>query len=34
MFGRFLGHFTILFWGLGTKMNEDDEKVGELGIME
>ena len=26
MFGRVLGHFTILFWGFGTKMNEDDEK--------
>ena len=26
MFGRILGHFTILFWGFGTKMNEDDEK--------
>ena len=33
MFGRVLGHFTILFWGFGTKMNEDDEKEGELGIM-
>ena len=28
MFGRVLGHFTILFWGFGTKMNEDDEKRG------
>ena len=26
MFGRVLGHFTVLFWGFGTKMNEDDEK--------
>ena len=26
MFGRVLGHFTILFWGFGTKMNEGDEK--------
>ena len=33
MFGRVLGHFTILFWGFGTKMNEDDEKEGELKIM-
>ena len=34
MFGRVLGHFTILFWGFGTKMNEHDEKEGELKIME
>ena len=26
MFERVLGHFTILFWGFETKMNEDDEK--------
>ena len=26
MFGSVLGHFTILFWEFGTKMNEDDEK--------
>ena len=26
MFGRVLRHFTILFWGFGTKINEDDEK--------
>ena len=26
MFGSDLGHFTILFWEFGTKMNEDDEK--------
>jgi len=26
MFGRVLGHLTILFWGFETKMNEDDEK--------
>ena len=26
MFGRVLGHFTILFRGFGTKMNEDNEK--------
>ena len=26
MFGRVLGHLTILFWGFGTKMNENDEK--------
>ena len=25
MFGRVLKHFTILFWGFGTKMNEDDK---------
>ena len=30
MFERVLGHFTILFWGFVTKMNEDDEKEGEL----
>jgi len=30
---RVLGHFTILFWGFETKMNEDDEKEGELKIM-
>ena len=29
MFGRVLGHFTILFWGFETKMNEDDKKEGE-----
>ena len=29
MFGRFLGHFTILFWGFGTKMNENGKKEGE-----
>ena len=34
MFGRVLGHFTILFWRFGTKMNEDEEKEGELRIME
>jgi len=34
MFERVLGHFTILFWGFETKMNEDDEKKGELRIME
>ena len=28
MFGRVLGHFTNLFWGIRTKMNEDDEKRG------
>ena len=28
MFGRVLGHFTMLFWGFGSKMNEDDEKGG------
>jgi len=33
MFGRVLGHFTILFWEFGTKMNEDDEKEGKLRIM-
>ena len=33
MFERVLGHFTILFWGFGTKMNEDDEKEGEFKIM-
>jgi len=33
MFGRVLGHFTILFWGFETKMNEDDEKEGKLRIM-
>ena len=33
MFGRVLGQFTILFWGFGTKMNEDDEKEGKLRIM-
>jgi len=33
MFGRVLGHFTILFCGFGTKMNEDDEKEGKLRIM-
>ena len=33
MFGRVLGHFTSLFVGFGTKMNEDDEKDGELKIM-
>ena len=33
MFGRVLGHFTILFWGFGTKMNEDDEEEGELRIL-
>ena len=27
MFERVFGHFTILFWGFGTKMNEDDEKT-------
>ena len=26
-------HFTILFWGFGTKTNEDKEKEGELIIM-
>ena len=26
MFGRVLGHFTILFLRFGTKMNEEDEK--------
>ena len=26
MFERVLGHFTILFWGFVTKMNENDEK--------
>ena len=30
MFGRALGHFAIFFWGFGTKMNEDDEKKGEV----
>ena len=30
MFGRVLGHFTILFWWFGTKMNENDEKEGEV----
>jgi len=34
MFGRVLRHLTILFWGFGTKMNENDEKEGELRIME
>ena len=33
MFGRVLRHFKILFWGFGTKMNEDGEKDGELRIM-
>jgi len=33
MFGRVLGHFPILFLGFGTKMNEVDEKEGELKIM-
>ena len=33
MYERVLGHFTILFWGFGTKMNEDDEEEGELRIM-
>ena len=33
MFGRVLGHFTILFLGFGTKMNEDDEKEEELKII-
>ena len=28
MFERVLGHFTILFWGFGTKTNEDFEKRG------
>ena len=26
MFKRVLGHFIILFWGFGTKMNKDEEK--------
>ena len=34
MFGRVLGNFTILFWGFRTKMNEDDEKEGELRILD
>ena len=34
MFERVLGHFTILFWGFGTKTNEDDKKEGKLRIME
>ena len=34
MFGKVLGPFIILFWGFGTKMNENDEKEGELRIME
>ena len=33
MFERVLGHFKILFWGFGIKMNEDDKKEGELKIM-
>ena len=33
MIERVLRHFIILFWGFGTKMNEDDEKEGELKIM-
>ena len=33
MFGRVLGHFTILFWGFETKMNENDEKEEESKIM-
>ena len=33
MFERVLRQVTILFWGFGTKMNEDDEKEGELRIM-
>ena len=28
MFERVLRHCTILFWGFGTKMDEDDEKKG------
>jgi len=28
MFGRVLGHFTILILGFGTKMNEDEKKRG------
>ena len=35
MFERVLGHFTILFWGFVTKMNENDgKKKMELRIME
>ena len=34
MFEKVLGHFTILFWGFGTKMNEDNEKKEELRIIE
>ena len=34
MCGKVLGHFIILFWGFGTKMNENDEKEEELRIME
>ena len=33
MFGRVLGHFTILFLEFRNKMNEDDEKEGKLKIM-
>ena len=33
MFERILGHFTILFWEFGTKINENDEKEGELRII-
>ena len=33
MFERVLGHFTILFWGFGTKMNENDEKDDESKII-
>ena len=34
MFERVLEHFTILFWRFETKMNDKNEKEGELRIME